>query len=314
MPSGGLASGMKRSTSAIPAPDMYSNAWIAAGSCCWQAWNSCKRRLGRGDRAERHLDLARPRKQLQHRGGDDAERPLAADKQLAQAIAGIVLVQAAQAVPHLPVGQHDLQPQHEVARIAVAHRVVAAGIGREHAADLRLPSELIDSGSRQSASSAASCAAFSVTPASISIVMSTGSMPRTRFIRDRDRMICEPSSLTAAPPTIEVLPPCGTIGTRVFGAEPHRIGDLGRVRRAQHRRRAAVVEPPPILAIGVGVGRVGQDAARPEALAQAVDQPGIILIPSRIDPHFGRHRNLSRHLTAMLRYPSPRRGVTRCMP
>jgi len=50
-------------------------------------------------------------------------------------------------------------------------------------------------------------------PASISIVMSTGSIARTLFMRDRLKMICEPSSLTAAPPTMLVLPPCGTIGT-----------------------------------------------------------------------------------------------------
>jgi len=52
-----------------------------------------------------------------------------------------------------------------------------------------------------------------VTPASISIVMSVVSIARTRFMRERLRIICEPSSLTAAPPTMLVLPPCGTIGT-----------------------------------------------------------------------------------------------------
>ena len=45
------------------------------------------------------------------------------------------------------------------------------------------------------------------------MVMSTGSMSRTRFSRDGSATICEPPSLTAAPPTMVVLPPCGTIGT-----------------------------------------------------------------------------------------------------
>jgi len=51
------------------------------------------------------------------------------------------------------------------------------------------PSELIDNGNRQSAAAAASCAAFNVNPASTSIVMSIGSIARTRFIRDRLRII-----------------------------------------------------------------------------------------------------------------------------
>jgi hypothetical protein len=76
-----------------------------------------------------------------------------------------------------------------------------------------LPSDEIDSGSRQSASAAASCAAFSVTPASIVIVMSVASMARTRFIRPVLTTICEPSASGVAPATMDVLPPCGTTPT-----------------------------------------------------------------------------------------------------
>ena len=75
------------------------------------------------------------------------------------------------------------------------------------------PSELIDSGNRHPESSAACCADLRTVPASISIVMSVVSMPRTLFMRDRLRISCDPSSDTAAPPTIDVFPPCGTIGT-----------------------------------------------------------------------------------------------------
>ena len=42
---------------------------------------------------------------------------------------------AAQAVPDVAVGQHDFEAQHEVARIAVAQHLHAAGVGREIAAD-----------------------------------------------------------------------------------------------------------------------------------------------------------------------------------
>ena len=76
-----------------------------------------------------------------------------------------------------------------------------------------VPSEPIDSGSRQPASAAASCAARSVTPASTVSVMSTGSIARTVRIRSRLMTTCRPSSDGTAPPTIDVLPPCGTIAT-----------------------------------------------------------------------------------------------------
>ena len=76
------------------------------------------------------------REELQHRGGDDAERALGADEELLQVVAGVVLAQAAQAVPDAAVGQHHLEPEHQLARVAVAQHVDAARVGREVAADL----------------------------------------------------------------------------------------------------------------------------------------------------------------------------------
>ena len=96
-----------------------------------------ERGLRRGDGAQRHGGFTRPWRQLEHRGGDDAKRALRADEELTQAIAGVVLAQPAQPVPDRAVGQHHLQPEHQVARVAVAHRVVATGVGGQHAADLR---------------------------------------------------------------------------------------------------------------------------------------------------------------------------------
>ena len=54
---------------------------------------------------------------------------------MAQRIAGIVFAQAPQAMPDAAIGQHHFKPQHQFARIAVAHGVVAACIGGKHAAD-----------------------------------------------------------------------------------------------------------------------------------------------------------------------------------
>ena len=101
-----------------------------------RAAQQAQRRLGIADRDERHLHLARARAQLQHRGGDDAERPFAGQEQLAQRVAGVVLAQPAQAVPDRAVGQHHLEAEHLFASVAVAQHVGAAGVGREVAADL----------------------------------------------------------------------------------------------------------------------------------------------------------------------------------
>ena len=81
-------------------------------------------------------DVLGRRPQLQHRLGDDAERAFGAHEQVLEVVAGIVLLERAQAVPDVAVGQHDLEAHHEVARVAVAQHLHAAGIGREIAADL----------------------------------------------------------------------------------------------------------------------------------------------------------------------------------
>ena len=78
---------------------------------------------------------ARPRKQLQHRRGNDAERAFAAEEQLLQVVAGVVLAQALEAVPHAAVGEHDFESEYQVARVAVAQHRGAAGVGRQIAAD-----------------------------------------------------------------------------------------------------------------------------------------------------------------------------------
>ena len=92
--------------------------------------------LDPGEPEKRGLDFARFRKELHGRGGDDPERAFAADEELLQIVAGIVLAQAAQPVPDPPVRQHDFEAQGQLARVAVAQYRDAAGIGRQIAADL----------------------------------------------------------------------------------------------------------------------------------------------------------------------------------
>jgi hypothetical protein len=45
--------------------------------------------------------------QLQHRLGDDPQRAFGTHEKMLQVITGIVLLERAQAVPHVAVGQHD---------------------------------------------------------------------------------------------------------------------------------------------------------------------------------------------------------------
>ncbi len=53
-----------------------------------------------------------------------------------QIVAGVVLLQGAQAIPHAPIGEDHLEPEHQIARGAVCEHADAAGIGRQIAADL----------------------------------------------------------------------------------------------------------------------------------------------------------------------------------
>jgi hypothetical protein len=98
----------------------------------------------------------RQRVQLQRRGGDDAEGAFGADEQVLEVVAGVVLAQAAQAVPDLAAGQHDLEAQRQVARVAVAQHLRAAGIGGRLPPIVALPSAARLSGNRRPAASAAS--------------------------------------------------------------------------------------------------------------------------------------------------------------
>src|ERR1700723_1070057 len=78
-----------------------------------------------------------PQSQQLYRGRcNDAERAFGADKQGFYVVSGIVLAQTLQRREHPAVGQHHLQPQHQVAHHPVAQYRRTAGIGGEVAADL----------------------------------------------------------------------------------------------------------------------------------------------------------------------------------
>ena len=245
---------------------------IAAGSCDWKRPNRSQRRLGRGDRAERHAGLARPRHQFQHRGGDDAERAFGADEQLAQAIAGVVLAQPAQPVPHRAIRQHHLQPEHQVARIAVAHGVVAAGVGGEHAADLRAALR----GDRQRQQ--APCLGRRVLRRLQRHAGFDGHGQVERIDVADARHPGEAQHEFAA-----VLGRRGAADHRGVatlrhdrrprrGAQPDHARQFVGAGGADHRRRAAAIEAPPVLGIAGGIGGIGQQAVVADHRADGVEQ------------------------------------------
>ena len=93
------------------------------------------RRLERRQGRQRGEHRRRPRLQLHRRRGDDAERAFAADHQVAQVVAGVVLAQPREAVPDLAGGRHHLEAEALLAGVAVAQHLGAAGVGGEVAAD-----------------------------------------------------------------------------------------------------------------------------------------------------------------------------------
>ena len=107
---------------------------VSAGHCLRQL-EEIERALRACQADEGRLRAARARVELQHGGGDDAQRALRAHEQMLQVVAGVVLLQLGQIVQHAPVGQHHFETLHEIARIAIGEHGGAAGIGRQIAAD-----------------------------------------------------------------------------------------------------------------------------------------------------------------------------------
>ena len=66
---------------------------------------------------------------------DDAQGTLGADHQVAQVVAGVVLAKPRQAFPNFPLSVDHFEPQAELAGIAVAQHLGAAGIGAQIAAN-----------------------------------------------------------------------------------------------------------------------------------------------------------------------------------
>ena len=235
------------------------------------------RRIGVGHGDEGGLALARLREQPQHGRRDDADGALAADEQLLHVEAGIVLAQAAQTVPDAPVGQHHLQPQHEVAGIAVAQHLGAAGIGREVAADL---------------AGAFRPQAQREQPVDLRrLVLDRGQHHAGLYRHGVVQRIDSTDAIHPGggdhhlQPARMRLPAAGQAGIAALRhdrhagcrAELHDLRDLPGRGRAQHQWRVAAPAIAPGHAIGLHIGRVVDIAGRADDFLQAIQDVGIQL-------------------------------------
>ena len=93
--------GKCRATSSSANRPITSKPVSPAPSCACASPSSATRSLQRGHGGPGGQRGGRQRVQLHGRGGDDAQRALAADEQVAQVVAGVVLAQARQAIPDL---------------------------------------------------------------------------------------------------------------------------------------------------------------------------------------------------------------------
>ena len=81
----------------------------------------------------------RRRKELQHRGRDDAQRALGADEELLEIVPGIVLAQSAQPVPDAAIGEDHFDAQNELPRVAETKHRGAARVRGKIAANRATP-------------------------------------------------------------------------------------------------------------------------------------------------------------------------------
>ena len=91
------------------------------------------------NRKVRGRAFGRAWQQAQAGGGDDAQRSLGPDQQMAQIVAGVILSQPLQVPNDGAVGQNRLDPQHQVACITVSQNSSAARIGSQDSAHPRRP-------------------------------------------------------------------------------------------------------------------------------------------------------------------------------
>src|SRR3546814_3751217 len=91
-------------------------------------------------------------------------------------------------------------------------------------------------GNRRSTACAASCRLARITPASHMARLFSGEIERILFISRNERISALPSAGGVAPPTRDVLPPCGTRGT-FFSDAMAPTAETSSVEKGDHNAR-----------------------------------------------------------------------------
>ena len=191
----------------------------------------------------------------------DAQRAFAADEDLLQIVAGIVLVQGAQHRQHrarppapLPAPAPAPASCHSAAHGCRRHWWRYC---RRWCSCLPRPGS---AGTADSCSSAARCTSARVTPASTVRVMPLSSTPRIRFSRLVESSTSPCSGIW--PPTRPVLPPWVHDGVPVSLQMAQDGGDFGRGGGLQQQRRVAVIFAAPFFQMRRDLGGVVGKALR----------------------------------------------------
>ena len=226
----------------------------------------------RSDRQPGGDDGARTREELEGGGGDDTEGALGADEELLEVVAGVVLAKRAQAVPDLPVGEHDLEAEHELAGVAVAQHLHATGVGGNHATDFtrtlagqgqrKQPVGLL----RRGLHGGQRHASFGTQRVVGGIHAADAPQPRQV---DHHR---GPVGQGRGPATQAGVAALGHHRAPRRCAGPHHRRHLRSVGRQHHRTSTAGVSPAPVGEVGRHVDVGGKAMGRADDAAQGVDE------------------------------------------
>ena len=231
--------------------------------------------LGRGDGDPGGGDVLGLRPQLQHRARDDAQRAFGAEIEVAQVVAGIVLLEGAQPVPDLALGRYHFQAEHQLAGVAVVQDLHAAGVRREIAAD-----RAASLGSQRKRKQ----------PVVRGRRLLDGLQDDARLDRHRiaDQVDVEDAGhaverqhdlaallLRDAAAHQAGIAPLRHHGDLLRRAEPHDIRDFLRVGRSHHGQRLAHEALAPVGDVGVLALFVGDQALVADDGAQFLDEVGL---------------------------------------
>ncbi|MGY4599170.1 hypothetical protein ACVWXL_006916 [Bradyrhizobium sp. GM22.5] len=189
-----------------------------------------------------------------------------------QIVAGIVLHQLVEASDDGAVGQHDFEPEHQFARHAIADHAIAAGIGREVAADgagaaraeIERKEEAGFVGCHLDRLKRRACFHRHRHRGVIDLLDPAHALERDRDPACFRRCAAAQPSQSALRHERQMRLPAGQ----------NRVGHALRIDRADHRERRLRQARAPVVAIARGHVRANEHGGRAEAVAQGAEQLG----------------------------------------